>query len=76
MASIDPREHLQVVRWMLPALTPAERAAIVGGMQAETPPEAFLGLLAHIRPHLSDRAWTQLSRFLGLAQSTAIAHPS
>jgi hypothetical protein len=56
MASIDPREHLRVARWMLPALTPAERAAIVGGMQAETPPEAFLGLLAHIRRHLSDQA--------------------
>ena len=60
MASIDPREHLTVARWMLPALTPAERAAVVGGMQAEAPPEAFVGLLAHIRPHLDDKAWNQL----------------
>ena len=62
LASIDPREHLVVARWMVPALTPAERAAVVGGMKAEAPPEAFLGLLAHIRPHLDDRAWKQLAR--------------
>ncbi len=58
LASIDPREHLLVARWMVPALTPAERAAIVRGMQTDAPPEAFLGLLAHIRPHLDDKAWT------------------
>jgi hypothetical protein len=69
MASIDPREHLLVGRWMLPALTPDERTAVVRGMQAETPPEALMGLLAHIRPHLDDKAWTQLSQ----ATST---HPS
>jgi hypothetical protein len=69
MASIDPREHLLVGRWMLPALTPEERAAVVRAMQAETPPEALMGLLAHIRPHLDDKAWTQLSQ----ATST---HPS
>lgn len=66
MASIDPREHLTVARWMVPALTPAERAAVVGGMQAEAPPEAFLGLLAHIRPHLDDKAWKQLARAVGV----------
>lgn len=66
MAAIDPREHLEVARWMVPALTPAERAAVVGGMQAASPPEAFLGLLAHIRPHLDARSWTQLSGALKL----------
>jgi Hemerythrin HHE cation binding domain len=67
MASIDPREHLTVARWMLPALTPAERAAVVGGMKAEASPEAFMGLLAHIRPHLDDKAWKQLARAVGVA---------
>ena len=66
MASIDPREHLQVGRWMLPALTPAERSAVVGGMKAEAPPEAFLGLMAHIRPHLPLKSWAQLAQELGL----------
>ena len=66
MASIDPRELLAVARWMVPALTPAERAAVIGGMKAEAPPEAFLGLLAHIRPHLDDKAWKQLARAVGV----------
>jgi hypothetical protein len=66
MASIDPREHLRVGRWMLPALTPDERAAVVRGLQAETPPEAMVGLLAQMRPHLDDKAWSQL------AQATSI----
>ncbi len=66
MASIDPREHLAVACWMVPALTPAERAAVVGGMKADAPPEAFLGLLAHIRPQLDDKAWNQLARAVGV----------
>jgi hypothetical protein len=66
MASIDPREHLRVGRWMLPALTPAERKAVVGGMHAETPPEAFVGLMAHIRPHLPRKSWAQLAQDFGL----------
>jgi iron-sulfur cluster repair protein YtfE (RIC family) len=62
MASIDPREHLLVARWMLPALTPGERKAVVGGMKADAPPEAFLGLMAHVRPHLSKKTWVQLAQ--------------
>ena len=66
LASIDPREHLLVARWMVPALTPQERALIVGGMQAESPPDAFRGLLAHIRPHLDDADWRSLAHALML----------
>jgi hypothetical protein len=69
MASIDPREHLQVARWMLPALTPGERAAVVAGMQTEAPPEAFIGLLAHVRPHLDGKAWAELTQ-------ACMTHPS
>ena len=72
MASIDPREHLLVGRWMLPALTPAERHAVVGGMKADAPPEAFMGLMAHIRPHLTSRSWAQLAQDFDLPNE---AHP-
>ena len=68
LASIDPREHLLVARWMLPALTPAEGAAVLGGMRADASPEAYLGLLAHLRPHLDDKVWAQLAQ-AGLAQA-------
>ena len=71
MASIAPSEHLTVGRWMVPALTPAERAAVVGGMKAEAPPEAFLGMLAHIRPHLNDKDWNHLARAVGVAPQPA-----
>ena len=67
MASIGPREQLEVARWMVPALTPAERATVVGGMQAEAPPEAFVGLLAQIRPRLDERGWHKLARAVGVA---------
>lgn len=62
LASIPPHEHLLVGRWMLPALTPAERAAVVAGMQADMPPEAFAAMLDHIRPHLDAKARAQLLR--------------
>ena len=68
-AAVDPREMLEVARWMVPALTPAERARAVGGMQAGAAPEAFLGLLMHIRPQLDDRAWQQLARAVGLPET-------
>ena len=69
VASIDPREHLLVARWMLPALAPVERAAVVGGMRAEMPPEALAGLLAHLRPHLDAKAWAQLQALAGAQPS-------
>lgn len=62
VASIGPDEMLLVARWMLPALTPAERAAVVADMQAEAPPAAFEAMLAHIRPHLDAKARAQLPR--------------
>jgi hemerythrin-like domain-containing protein len=65
--SLGLAEQLQVGRWMLPALTPAERAEAVNGMKAEAPPEAFGGLIAHVRPHLDDTAWRKLARDTGLA---------
>lgn len=66
VTAIAPTEMLEVSRWMVPALTPAERVAVVGGMQAGAPPEAFLGLMAHIRPHLDGHAWSQLTRAIGM----------
>lgn len=67
LASIDPREMLEVARWMVPALNPVERAEMMHGMKNGAPPEAFLGLLAHVRPHLDEGAWDQLLRAIGVA---------
>ena len=66
LASIAPQEHLLVARWMLPASTPAERAAIVGAAKAQMPPEALLGVMGVVRPHLDDAGWAKLAAAVGI----------
>ena len=66
LATVSPQEHLLTARWMVPALNPAERAAIVGGMQPQMPPEAFLGVMSVLRPHLDGGGWDKLARAVGL----------
>lgn len=62
-----PAEKVDLVlRWMTPALPPAERAAWLGGLQQAMPPEAFRGVLETIRPTLHDKAWAKLAQALGL----------
>jgi len=68
LASISPVEHLDVARWMVPALNPMERAGMLQGARATMPPEAFLGVLEHVRPHVDARGWTKLVRTLGVAE--------
>jgi len=63
LASIDPREMSQTLRWMIPALTPAERALVIGGL----PPQVQAPVLASARSLLTDTAWAKLCRALGQA---------
>ena len=69
VASIDPDEKARIARWMLPAMSPAERAAMLLPMQQQMPPEAMRGLLAVVRPHLGDAGWDKLARALGIASN-------
>lgn len=48
-----PEESMRVLRWMMPALTPAERAKMVLGARAVLPPQMFESLLAFIRSVLT-----------------------
>lgn len=66
VASLRPEESQVTMRWMLPHLTPAERAAMLGGMRQGAPAEAFDGMLSMIRPLLGGRDWRKLSLALGL----------
>jgi hypothetical protein len=68
LASIGPHEHLLVARWLVPALSPAERAGMFGAMKTQMPPEALLGVLMHVRPHLDASGWLKLTRAVGVAQ--------
>lgn len=66
VASLPPAENAVVARWMIPALNPAERAGLLGGMQLGAPPEAFEAVLGIARVQLDETAWRKLSRELGL----------
>lgn len=66
LASVEPELMTLVLRWMVPAMTPAERAGMLGAMQQQMPPEAMRGVLETVRPHLDDRGWHKLSRALNL----------
>ena len=71
MASISPQEHLAVARWMLPALSPVERAGMLNAEKRELPPEAFLGVVEHVRPHLDARGWDKLAAIVAAPRHIA-----
>jgi len=73
IASIPPAQELLVARWMIPAVCPMERAAIVGHAKSQMPPEAFLGVLAHVRPHMDQPGWLKLAAALGVPASLGLS---
>ena len=58
---------MYVLRWMVPFMNPAERAAMLGDMRDHAPAPAFAAALEVVRPHLGEREWAKLGRDLGLA---------
>lgn len=68
VASIPPEEMMSFVRWMVPFMNPAERAAMLGDMRAHAPAPAFAVALDLVRPHLSEREWSKLAASLGLPE--------
>jgi hypothetical protein len=69
VASLSPAEMELASRWMLTASTPAERATMVAGMKAQVPPEALVGLLAMLRPHLDAAGWAKLAAAAGVSEA-------
>lgn len=67
LASIEPEEMGIVLHWMLPALSPMERAGMLGEMRAKAPPPAFEGVLQLARARLPGAEWQKLSEALALA---------
>ncbi len=66
VVSQSPDEARLSLRWMLPHMTPGERASMLGGLRALAPTEAFEGVLSLIRPLLGGRDWRKLALALGL----------
>lgn len=66
VSSHSPEEMQLALRWMLPHMNPAERAAMLGGMRASAPREVFDGVLSLVRPLLGGNDWHKLSNALAL----------
>jgi len=71
VASVPPEEMMVVLRWMVPAMSPTERAGMLGDMQAHAPAPAFAAALDVVRPHLSAGDWAKLCRSLNLPADQA-----
>ncbi|MGF0536885.1 hemerythrin domain-containing protein [Agrobacterium sp. ES01] len=68
VSSIPPEKHLAFMRTMIPALNPAERAALLGAMKRGAPPEIFNAVIEFaVRPSLSEIAFDDLANRLCLA---------
>ena len=65
IASADPRMLTECLRWLLAALSPAERAAMLSGLRGGMPPDAFLGVVDLAQELLGAREWARLLKALG-----------
>lgn len=65
VASIPPREMGETLQLMMRALSPRERAALLGEIRSKAPEDAFAGLLASLLPMLSARDRSKLGIALG-----------
>lgn len=66
VASIEPGEMMQVMRWMLPHLHAPERLAVLCGMKQGAPAPVFQAVMDLVQPHLATRDWVKLTQGLGL----------
>jgi len=66
VASETPAEIGASMRWMLPSITPAERAALLGGAKQGRPAPAFTGLLALAESALDASQYRRLRSDLGV----------
>lgn len=71
VASLPPAENLMYMRWMIPAMTPAERAGLLGGIQAAAPAPVFAAILDTVQPHLGQQDWAKLTKMLTPVQTPA-----
>lgn len=65
IASLPPPTAAGFMRWIVPAMSPAERAELFTGMQLGAPRAAFEGMLGIARAQLPASDWTKLAAALG-----------
>jgi hemerythrin-like domain-containing protein len=64
VATVPPAEFGALLGWMLPALTPQQRAGMLGEMQRNAPPPVFDAVMDLARENLDARALAKLQRAL------------
>lgn len=65
IAALSPGEVIGFMRLMMPAMSHPERVALLGGMKADAPAEAFDAVIEAVRPDLDSAAWARLMSDLG-----------
>jgi hypothetical protein len=68
VASIQPAESMQVMRWMLPQMNAPERLRTMIGIRSGAPAPVFQAVLDVAQPHMSPRSWSKLMRGLELPE--------
>ena len=71
VASLSPEEKMLSARWMIPAINPEERAELLKGMLQAMPRQVFDGMLAQVKPYLSNADWSKLMLALWPAEALA-----
>lgn len=66
VASIPPEQMMVTARWLVPFLSPAERAGLLLDIRAKAPAPAFDAILGISRPHLTHAEDAKLARALDL----------
>lgn len=68
VGSMPPEENMAFLRQMIPAMNPSERAALLGAVQKDAPPEVFGAVIDFaVRPSLAEKAFGDLADRLRLA---------
>jgi hemerythrin-like domain-containing protein len=65
VASIGPEQMSAYLRWLVPAMTPTERAGMLSEMQGGMPNEVFAGVLELVKTLVDARDWNKLIAALG-----------
>lgn len=60
VASIPPEQEIVLLRWMLPHVSPQERAQVLQGIRQAAPRPVFETILATTRAHLNCKDWQKL----------------
>ena len=67
VASIPPDQMVQSATLMFPAMNVEDRTELLGGAQAEAPPEVFAGMMALTQSVLSPADYAEVATRLGVA---------